>query len=169
MARTRCVLAGDGPVCGDGVTESGEACDDGNGNPTDGCTNTCQVALCGDGVARQGVEQCDANGESATCDANCTTAFCGDGTTNSTAESLRHERCVGNLRQRLLAGVCGDGNVNQAANEQCDSGVSLPSATPTAAPPLRRRDHERDRGEQCDDGNTANGDGCSARASTSLR
>ena len=98
VARTRCVLPGDGPVCGDGVMEEGEACDDGNGNPTDSCTNSCQVAICGDAVARQGVEQCDAGAESATCDTNCTTAFCGDGTTNSTLwGGLRHERLVGHL------------------------------------------------------------------------
>lgn len=29
------------PSCGNGVVEAGEACDDGNGDPTDTCTNTC--------------------------------------------------------------------------------------------------------------------------------
>ncbi|HEY2386639.1 MAG TPA: hypothetical protein VGK30_06730 [Candidatus Binatia bacterium] len=29
------------PSCGNGVVEAGEVCDDGNGDPTDACTNTC--------------------------------------------------------------------------------------------------------------------------------
>ncbi len=137
VARTRCVLAGDGPVCGDGVTETGEACDDGNGNPTDGCTNTCQVAICGDGVARQGVEQCDANGESATCDTNCTTAFCGDGTTNSArGESCDTSGSSATCDNDCSPASCGDGHVNQAANEQCATApASQTSATPTARSP----------------------------------
>lgn len=34
------------PVCGNGVTEGSEACDDGNANDTDGCDTAC--TLCGD-------------------------------------------------------------------------------------------------------------------------
>ena len=33
----------DGPVCGDGVVEAGETCDDGNTVPGDGCSGVCQV------------------------------------------------------------------------------------------------------------------------------
>ncbi|MCA9610362.1 MAG: DUF4215 domain-containing protein [Myxococcales bacterium] len=32
-----------GPVCGDGVVEVGESCDDGNTTPGDGCNATCQL------------------------------------------------------------------------------------------------------------------------------
>ncbi len=123
VARTRCVLPGDGPVCGDGVMEGGEACDDGNGNPTDGCTNTCQVASCGDGVARQGVEQCDTGGQTDVCDANCTTAYCGDGTTNG----ARGEVCDGGgftnaCDNDCTVAACGDGFTNPVAGEECDDG-----------------------------------------------
>ena len=38
--------------CGNGSTEMGEACDDGNDINTDACTNSCDVAFCGDGVTR---------------------------------------------------------------------------------------------------------------------
>lgn len=31
------------PLCGDGLLDAGEACDDGNGLPTDGCSAACQV------------------------------------------------------------------------------------------------------------------------------
>jgi cysteine-rich repeat protein len=124
VARTRCVLPGDGPVCGDGVTEGGEACDDGNGNPTDGCTNTCQVAICGDSVLHQGTEQCDTGVQTDVCDANCTTAYCGDGTTNN----ARGEQCdnagggfTPACDNDCTASACGDGLVNPTT-EECDDG-----------------------------------------------
>jgi cysteine-rich repeat protein len=50
-----------GPVCGNGVVESGEDCDDGNTSSGDGCSSTCQcepVAVCGNGVVESG-EECD--------------------------------------------------------------------------------------------------------------
>jgi cysteine-rich repeat protein len=48
------------PVCGDGVMEDGEACDDGNVVAHDGCSATCtiEVAVCGNGYVEVG-EQCD--------------------------------------------------------------------------------------------------------------
>ena len=38
--------------CGDGRVSGTEACDDGNADNTDDCTNTCLVAACGDGVVQ---------------------------------------------------------------------------------------------------------------------
>lgn len=46
-------------VCGNGVEESGEECDDGDADNTDECTSTCMDAECGDGYVRVGVEACD--------------------------------------------------------------------------------------------------------------
>jgi cysteine-rich repeat protein len=65
----------DAGLCGDGVLEAGEACDDGNGNPGDGCSSTCNLEVgwncttpaagrstctpnCGDGMVVGG-EVCD--------------------------------------------------------------------------------------------------------------
>ncbi len=45
--------------CGNGLRDSGEACDDGNLLDGDSCTTICQVARCGDGVVQTGVETCD--------------------------------------------------------------------------------------------------------------
>jgi cysteine-rich repeat protein len=135
LARPRCQLPGQGPVCGDGVAESGEACDDGNTNPTDSCTNQCQLPVCGDSVVQPGEgEQCDAAGNAtAMCDANCTAAYCGDGVLNSAAG----EACdtAGDSQTcdiDCTPPSCGDGRVNTVA------------------------------GEACDDGNMATGDGCNA-------
>src|SRR5579871_292350 len=61
-------------VCGNGLLEPGEQCDDGNNVPCDGCSPTCTVERCGNGTVDCG-EQCDlgpqngAPGQS--CDATC--------------------------------------------------------------------------------------------------
>jgi cysteine-rich repeat protein len=54
---------GSGGVCGDGVVDSGEQCDDGNTVSGDGCSATCTIEqapqpVCGNGVV-EGTEQCD--------------------------------------------------------------------------------------------------------------
>jgi cysteine-rich repeat protein len=45
--------------CGDGITNTNsEACDDGNTDPSDGCTNDCALSCCGDGITAPD-ETCD--------------------------------------------------------------------------------------------------------------
>jgi cysteine-rich repeat protein len=48
------------PVCGNGILEDGEQCDDGNTLPGDGCCDLCEieVPVCGNGIVEQG-EHCD--------------------------------------------------------------------------------------------------------------
>ncbi|HBH20321.1 MAG TPA: hypothetical protein DEB30_00975 [Candidatus Peribacter riflensis] len=46
------------PICGNGVMETGEECDDGNAIDTDGCLNICRAAVCGNGIV-EGRESCD--------------------------------------------------------------------------------------------------------------
>ncbi len=69
------------PICGDGLVEGAELCDDGNSIETDGCPGTCAWASCGDGFVRTGVEQCDdsntASGDA--CSALCLTCAGGNG------------------------------------------------------------------------------------------
>ncbi|HEV8324867.1 MAG TPA: DUF4215 domain-containing protein [Myxococcota bacterium] len=75
--RTNCQL----PSCGDGVTDTGEQCDDANFIPGDGCDAACLLeAVCGDGMVG-GTEECDdANPvNSDACLTTCLFAFCGDG------------------------------------------------------------------------------------------
>jgi cysteine-rich repeat protein len=55
------------PVCGNGVVESGEACDDGNTVDTDTCRNNCVRATCSDGLKNQGEIGTDCGGPCAAC------------------------------------------------------------------------------------------------------
>jgi cysteine-rich repeat protein len=57
------------PVCGDGVVQFTELCDDGNQIDDDACTNDCTSPRCGDGVTQVG-EDCDDGNASA--DDRCT-------------------------------------------------------------------------------------------------
>lgn len=48
------------PLCGDGVIDADEECDDGDANSWSGaCLGDCTVAFCGDGQIQDGVESCD--------------------------------------------------------------------------------------------------------------
>jgi cysteine-rich repeat protein len=62
------------PVCGNGRREMREACDDGDRNDDNGCSNQCQIQpFCGDGT-RDEDERCDDgnNDDGDGCTANCT-------------------------------------------------------------------------------------------------
>ena len=70
-----------GPVCGNGVPEAGEGCDDGDGDDNNACTNACKQAICGDGSVWAGMEACDDGNDvnSDDCTEKCETPACGDG------------------------------------------------------------------------------------------
>ncbi|MFT7580677.1 MAG: cysteine-rich repeat protein, partial [Myxococcota bacterium] len=131
-------------VCGDGVVQSSESCDDGNTGGQDGCGATCQVeygytcggtagtdghctASCGDGKLALGTEACDdgdANGLDG-CSATCT-----------------RER--GYLCSANPQGVGTPANPDTVCTASCGDGIIALGT------------------EDCDDGNTGGRDGCSA-------
>ncbi|MFH2007732.1 MAG: fibrinogen-like YCDxxxxGGGW domain-containing protein, partial [bacterium] len=139
-------------ICGDGVMEGTEECDDGNNEPGDGCSPGCFLTYtCGDGVCETDKhETCPA------CPEDC--CPCGDGVCDQAmAETcaLCHEDCCPD---------CGDGWLD--ASEQCDDGNNVDGDGCSAAcidedgsPTCGNGIWEA--GEQCDDGNTTNLDGCS--------
>jgi cysteine-rich repeat protein len=108
--------------CGDGITQSNEQCDDGNGIAGDGCA-ACTLEVCGDGVVQSGQgEQCDDGNTNPGdgCSGTCRVEACGDGIVQPT------EQCDdGNLDNTDLCpntcrvATCGDGFVRAGA-EQCD-------------------------------------------------
>lgn len=108
-----------GGICGNGQTEGGETCDDGNAVSGDGCSDLCQVesgfqctgvpsvcvqtGVCGDG-ATFGAETCD--------DANTSS---GDGC-NAACQVEQGFVCTG--QPSVCTSSCGDGIL--AGGEQCD-------------------------------------------------
>ena len=96
-------------VCGNGLKESGEECDDGNNINNDGCSSDCQleiIPLCGDSIV-QNDETCD-DGNTANndgCSAFCKIELCGDGIIQ-TGE------------------MCDDGN--QVPNDSCSNECTVP-------------------------------------------
>ena len=74
-------------ICGNGIIESGESCDDGNMVNGDGCSNTCSVeAVCGNGIVESG-ETCDdgntVNGDGCSYTCKVEIAVCGNGMVES--------------------------------------------------------------------------------------
>ncbi|MCC6765215.1 MAG: DUF4215 domain-containing protein [Deltaproteobacteria bacterium] len=67
------------PICGDGIVDPNEVCDDGDLQSGDGCDANCTPTACGNGVT-SGTEVCDdgniAPGDG--CRADCTVEACGD-------------------------------------------------------------------------------------------
>lgn len=121
-------------VCGNGMAESGETCDDDNTTACDGCSAACQLEACSNSMV-ECAEGCDdgnvVDGDG--CDANCTTTRCGNG--------------------RLTAGEeCDDGN--QRTGDGCDAACRI-EAPPGCGNGMAEP------GEECDDDNTVDCDGCS--------
>ena len=111
---------GDCTVCGDGIVNDGEQCDDGNGVDTDACNNSCTPPICGDGVINN-------SGCGETCDTN---AFPGNAPSS-------HGPCrPGPCGQPAACTFCGDGIPN--GNEQCDDGnnIDTDSCRNDCTPPL---------------------------------
>lgn len=164
--------------CGDGQITGDERCDDGNKLPGDGCSATCQVeegfqcglagrpctAICGDGLVL-GQETCD--------DAN---TVSGDG---CSAQCAIEPDFYCEYRANVQRTVCEEdscGNGKVGSSESCDLGAGL-NIPGSGCSPTCRAEPQCAYGpdgcsstcgdglvinEECDDGNTRDGDGCSA-------
>jgi cysteine-rich repeat protein len=131
-------------VCGDGVTNCGEQCDNGagNANTSDQCRATgphaCKNPRCGDGIQDFGRnEECD-DGNTAIndgCNQFCQLEFCGDDEV-----------------QPALGEECDNGIDNGTDPDQCRPNCKNPRCGDGTTDPSN--------GEECDDGNTDPSDGC---------
>ncbi len=158
-------------VCGDGIVNGADQCDDGNFDDDDACNLHCRLPVCGDGQ-KQGAEQCDDGNflNNDGCSAVCIVeipAVCG----NAVREAL--EQCDdGNEFDRdgcsslcLLdpAPICGNAQIEWG--ELCDdgNGIDRDGCSSMCLPEVLPRCGNRlvEFAEQCDDGNLASGDGCS--------
>jgi cysteine-rich repeat protein len=159
------------PQCGDGFQTPPEQCEDGNLTNGDGCTSSCTLEFCGDGVVNDnGGEACEPPG-TATCTDSCAARIpvCGDGfrTPPEQCEDgnlTNGDGCTSSCRLEL----CGDGVINNNGAEACE-----PPGTATCTDSCAARipvcgDGFRTPPEQCEDGNLANGDGCTSRCKVEL-
>jgi fibro-slime domain-containing protein len=162
------------PRCGDGIVNTGEACDDGDAMGGDGCSSTCTVEtdytcvglgpsicvkpVCGNGTVESG-ELCD--------DGNATAA---DGCnackiTNGWACPSPGAPCIPKCGDGVLVAgeACDDGN--KVSGDGCNTGCRVEPGfkCPTvnqACVAAVCGDNTKDEGEGCDDGNKIAGDGC---------
>lgn len=173
--------------CGNNVIDPGEECDGTNlngetciGNGFDGgiisCTPVCKLDKslctdCGNGI-REGAEECDGSDLGGQ---TCQTRGYVSGTLSCNASCSIVENCKNE--------ICGNGIIEPSNGEQCDSEnlgglictnfdafiggnlrcVNCIYNTDECTPPpvTYCGDGTIDSGEQCDDGNSNNGDGCS--------
>ncbi len=186
-------------VCGDGAVEGepyyglGEACDDGNDNPDDGCdrcaaapgaicwNGPCHLVDCGDGIIDNdgfsAFEQCDDGNDASDdgCSATCTLEPGFDCYSAPPGAPCIEVRCgdgIISYDQFGIAEACDDGN--EQSGDGCDASCSFvedgflcdapgePCRQPVCGDGFADRDTVFGLVyEQCDDGNTAGGDGCS--------
>lgn len=115
-------------VCGNGIKEAGEQCDDGNANDADGCTLECISSTCGDGeVQGENGEECDDgdNVDDNACSNNCSSnsEYCGNNVVDTGEDcddgnTVTDDECTNACTDPR----CGDGIVQ--AGESCDDGNS---------------------------------------------
>ena len=173
-ANDRCVV----DLCGDGVVDPGEGCDDGNLVDTDACTKNCQNAACGDRILRAdlsagqlGFEACDDGNtiDQDECTNSCTLPVCGDGIVQAgeacdDGNQVDEDACSNQCR----SASCGDGVVQEG--EACDDGNSVETdgclnecIEARCGDGVVRSDLTADQVgyEACDDGNDVDADECS--------
>jgi cysteine-rich repeat protein len=147
-------------ICGNGIIEGAEQCEDGNSANGDGCSASCVIEAgpaCGNGII-EGAEQCD--------DGNLSN---GDGCSSSCeAEIIFGPMCGNGLVE--TGEQCDDNNTTSGdgCSSVCQSEVpGTPGEPGTPGGPgsgstFMCGNAILETGEQCDDGNTLNNDGCSS-------
>ncbi len=124
------------PVCGNGVLDSGEQCDEGLSNGTGRCTMLCLLAdqkgICGNGL-REANEECDLgldNGRDS-CTTSCKLPRCGDGIRQGTEECDDGAQ-NGKGKCSLSCTVPTCGNAVREPGEECDNGPDNSDKTANA-------------------------------------
>ncbi len=159
---------GEEPICGDGVVEGSEACDDGNMIETDSCRNDCSPAACGEGVVYEGVEGCDDGNmiDDDECTNTCAAASCGDGVVQAGQGEACDDGNVDNTddcTDVCQPATCGDSHV-WANNETCDDGNvdNTDDCTDACEAPACGDGYLWANNETCDDGNMDDSDECTS-------
>lgn len=149
------------PVCGNGIHEYGEDCDDGNLVNTDACLDTCVEASCGDGEVEAGVEECDDSNsiDTDSCRNSCVLARCGDSVVQSGVEQCDDGNASNNddCLDTCLSARCGDGFFWAGVEDCDDGGESIVCDSDCTVALCGDGTINSSRGESCDNG-AANSD-----------
>ena len=143
------------PICGDGVIEGSETCDDGNSAKHDGCSSSCQIEPGG---------SCPRTGSGAPAAGKCSLALgvCGNGVKEA------GEACdCGTDPTALPSGCTGPNGLFNGDGTGCSrtctkEPICRSASGKTQACSTTCGNGNIETGEDCDDGNQLNGDGCSS-------
>lgn len=161
--------AQDPPVCGNGVIEGTEECDDNNTVNDDGCSNACTLPRCGDNITQAILnETCDDGNtyDFDTCTNVCQLPYCGDGLISvGIGEQCDDQNQVNDdyCRNDCILPICGDGIVQAVAlSEECDdqNTVDTDNCTNACHLPICGDGILWEGYEECDDQNTDSNDAC---------
>ena len=154
--------------CGNGIVDAGEACDDGTGfgvgEHSYECNNDCTLAVCGDGLINPLLETCD---DGNTNDGDGCSSACLDEECGNYIVDINEECDDGNTDDGdgcdsscyFEPFLCGNGVVD--TGEDCDdAGESSTCDYDCTDVMCGDIVINETAGEDCDDGNTDNGDGC---------
>lgn len=153
------VAIADDPVCGNGIVEPGEQCDDGPAWTNDCCQMNCQFAgegsYCSDGNACNDPDSCDNAGH---CVGQTPLDICPESQCQYAVACDPQVGCVNPPKPDGT--VCDDGDAC-SVGDQCVGGACVGN-WPTCGDGIVQSC------ELCDDGNTKNGDGCSSHCKLEL-
>ena len=157
------------PVCGNGIKEGSEQCDDGNLVNGDGCNNQCINEICGDNVVQPTLgEQCELPNTNNNAFCSQSTLQC-SGNKTGTRDSFGScgSVCACNNDQFVFVCVPGSCGAQCGSNADCNDGNSntldicnLDSCGCSNIPQPFCGDGIVQQGEECDDGNTNDNDRC---------
>lgn len=166
-------------VCGNGVLEPGEFCDDGNVLDSDGCYSDCAnqdpaydcsvpgqdcvlTSECGNGVL-ESLENCDEGegNQTAGCSADCKVVTTGWSCPKPGESCVLEPVCGDGIRSK--GEQCDDGNLddNDGCSSECAQDENYFCIPGKDCILVSCGNGVRTPGEVCDDGNVAAGDGCS--------
>jgi cysteine-rich repeat protein len=144
--------------CGDGQTQTGEECDDGDADDNNGCNTQCTFSC----LSTDPSKDCSATGDecAGTNVCNDTAHTCTGGT--PLAEGANCNNSLGTCKSSICTlKTCGNGTVD--AGEQCEPpGTATCNAQCQDIVAATCGNSAIEAPEQCDDGNTANLDGCNS-------
>ncbi|MDY0003809.1 MAG: DUF4215 domain-containing protein [Polyangia bacterium] len=158
-------------LCGNGVVDKGEQCDDGNRISGDGCSEGClRESFCGNSLVERGEECDDGNNRGGDgCNSMCQLEVgCGNGILEygeacDDDNLVSGDGCSATCEDEDGTATCGNGILE--AGEGCDDGnaVGQDGCSAECQAESGCGDGVQDPGEECDDGNRTSGDGCSYR------